>query len=120
MNPLTCMIAALAVGATASAAAGAGENPQPPAAAGRIEIIECAVYSPVHSGLRFDCADAARRVCDGAPDCELPIGMSLSNGTDIDPGADEKVKVRYACAGRERVQGPHLQDDHAAILLRCP
>ncbi len=89
-------------------------------AAGSIDVRECAVYSAQDPAKRFDCLDRARELCNGKPLCELPIGLALSGGRDIDPRSGKKVKIRLSCGQRVFVQGPHDQDEHATMILVCP
>ena len=53
--------------------------------------------------------------------CELPIGLVLSDGRDIDGNSAtwEKVRVTFRCGQIKRVNGPHDQNDHASALLAC-
>jgi hypothetical protein len=88
--------------------------------AGAIEVRECVVYSVQEPANRVDCLNRAREICNGKPLCELPIGLALSNGRDIDPRSGKKVKVRLSCGPHVFVQGPHDQDDHAMMILLCP
>lgn len=90
----------------------------PPPGSG-IAVMACSVYSERDHSDSHDCTSAARAQCDGQPNCELPIGLSLSGGKDIDEDSEKKVKIRYRCGEQERMQGPHYQNDHAAMILRC-
>jgi hypothetical protein len=98
-------------------AVGSGGTAQ--SAAGTIDVRECVVYSVQNPAQRFDCLDRARELCDGKPLCELPIGLALSGGRDIDPKAAKKVKVLLSCGAHPFVQGPHDQDEHATMILLC-
>jgi hypothetical protein len=95
--------------------------PQQPVRAVVIEIVECVVYPEDQPTRSVDCAAKARTVCNGATQCELPIGLALTDGRQIDSNARtwKKVRVRYRCDKAEHVNGPHTQDDHATMLLAC-
>ena len=84
-----------------------------------VAVTDCAVYSETDPARRYDCTQAARERCNGQDSCELPIGRSLSGGKDIDEASEKKVKLLYNCGGQERMQGPHYQNDHASMILRC-
>jgi hypothetical protein len=86
-----------------------------------LQITQCAVYSELDKSVQSDCADEARKVCAGLESCELPIGMNLTDGTDIDNNSKswELVKVEYSCGGKTRINGPHYQNDHATMTLSC-
>ncbi|HVW69016.1 MAG TPA: hypothetical protein VHB68_08570 [Steroidobacteraceae bacterium] len=116
------MTNAVAVMLSAAAIVGAGIGCSSGAAAAPVgmSIDTCVVYSARDPGRRFDCTAGARRLCNGKAMCELPIGEAVSDGQDIDPLSDKKVKVRLTCATRTFVEGPHDQDDHAAMILVCP
>jgi hypothetical protein len=95
--------------------------PQPPSQAPVIEIVDCVVYPEGEPSRTVDCAAKARPVCNGAASCELPIGLALTDGQQIDHDARtwKKVRVRYRCEKVEHINGPHNQDDHATMLLGC-
>lgn len=88
-----------------------------------LQITECSVYSEAEPSRSFDCTAKVQELCGQAQSqqCELPIGLSLTGGRDIDGdnGTWEKVRVRYKCGGAERINGPHHQNDHASIILSC-
>lgn len=96
---------------------------QQPPAEGGLEITECLVYSETDDAKRHDCTTKARELCKsiGRGNCELPIGLVLTGGNDIDGNRDtwEKVRVRFRCGRVERVNGPHHQNDHATMILAC-
>lgn len=84
-------------------------------------ITECVVYSKTDKTLTYNCTPAASKVCNGLGKCELPIGLALSGGKDLDNNPDnwKKVRVRYKCGGKEFTRGPHDQNDHASMILTC-
>ena len=86
-----------------------------------IEIVECVVYPEGEPSRTVDCAAKARAACNGAAACELPIGLSLTDGQQIDHDAKtwKKVRLRYRCEKVEHINGPHNQDDHATMLIGC-
>ena len=86
-----------------------------------IEIVECVVYPEGAPSRTVDCAAKARAVCNGTAMCELPIGLSLTDGQQIDhdPKTWKKVRLRYRCEKVEHINGPHNQDDHATMLIGC-
>lgn len=90
------------------------------ATVGAIDLRECVIYSAKEPAKRFDCLDRAREICNGKSLCELPIGLALSDGRDIDPRSGKKVRIRLRCGRRALVQGPHDQDEHATMILACP
>jgi hypothetical protein len=92
-----------------------------PAQTAVIEIVDCVVYPEGEPSRTVDCAAKARTACNGAATCELPIGLALTDGQQIDHDARtwKKVRVRYRCEKVEHINGPHNQDDHATMLLGC-
>lgn len=102
----------IAVGPTAFA------EEAPPVA---IEITGCAVWSELRGGIRHDCMDEARTICEGKGFCELPIGLNLTAGRDLDNDPDtwELVRVDYRCGAKALINGPHHQNDHATMTLAC-
>ena len=86
-----------------------------------IQITQCKVYSDRDSSLQHDCLEHAAKACNGKDSCELPIGMNLSDGKDLDNNDKtwERVKVEYSCAGKPHINGPHYQNDHATMSLSC-
>jgi hypothetical protein len=88
----------------------------------KVEVLECLVYSSVDASKRHDCTAKAREVCNGVgATCELPIGLALSDGKDLDGNAKtwEKVRVTFQCGPLKRVSGPHDQNEHAVAVLAC-
>jgi len=86
-----------------------------------LEISSCAVFSEHNEKLVHDCLTEARKSCPGPGTCELPIGMNLTAGKDIDanPETWELVKVTFTCKGIAHLNGPHYQNDHATMTLAC-
>ena len=86
-----------------------------------VEITRCAVWSEQQEGMRHDCSEEARKICSGRAFCELPIGLNLTGGRDLDSDPDtwELVRVDYSCAGKAHINGPHHQNDHATMTLSC-
>jgi hypothetical protein len=89
---------------------------------GGVRIEKCAVYSELDKSKVFDCAENARAACPEAAICELPIGMNLTNGRDLDDNEQtwELVKVEFSCGTRIKFNGPHYQNNHATMTLACP
>ena len=115
----TCVTAALAGAPAASAQTSAQPTPQAPS----VSITECTVFSESDANIRHDCTAVAKGLCAkaAANRCELPIGLVLTDGRDLDGNADtwEKVLVRYRCGSADRINGPHHQNDHASMILEC-
>lgn len=114
---------AIAIACLLSAPAHA-QQPAPPAppVAALIEILDCVVYSAADKTKRHDCTAKARELCRGAAGiCELPIGLALTAGRDLDGDRKtwEKVRINFRCGQTQRVHGPHDQNDHATALLEC-
>ena len=88
-----------------------------------LSITGCSVFSDRDKNLRHDCTAKAKSLCSSAAPnrCELPIGLALTDGRDLDgdPNTWEKVVVRYRCGTADRVNGPHDQNDHASMVLEC-
>jgi hypothetical protein len=109
----------------ASVACAADEPTAPAAPSSQVpapEIMQCVVYSDSDKSKQRDCLAQARSICvQKAPTCELPIGLGLTNNEQIDGDAKswKKVLVKYRCNQAERVNGPHIQDDHATMVLSC-
>lgn len=108
-------LSVMLLGTRTNAAGSEGAKSQPQT----INITHCVVYSERNKQLVSDCTAVARHACDGTAHCELPIGLSLTAGKDIDPKAWKKVRVDYTCGGRAEINGPHYQDDHASMVLGC-
>ena len=68
-----------------------------------IEIVECVVYPEGAPSRTVDCAAKARAVCNGTAMCELPIGLSLTAGQQIDHA-------------REQIDKGKRREDVAALL----
>jgi len=91
-----------------------------------IKITECVVFSVRDHSIQQDCTAVAAKLCDGLHKCELPIGLSLTGGRDIDPVGTpstrrmtKAVNVVYQCGGSSQKRGPNLQDENATLTLRC-
>lgn len=88
-----------------------------------LQVAECSVYSEGAPSRTYDCTATAQDQCakSQSQQCELPIGLSLTDGRDIDGNKAtwEKVRVRYRCGAEVRTNGPHHQNDHASIILSC-
>lgn len=88
-----------------------------------LQIAECSVYSEAAPSRTYDCTAKAQERCGKgqSQQCELPIGLSLTDGRDIDGNKAtwEKVRVRYKCGSAVRINGPHHQNEHASIILSC-
>ena len=88
-----------------------------------LTITECSVYSDTDKALHYDCTAKAKESCvaSAANRCELPIGLALTGGRDLDGNDDtwEKVVVHYRCGKADRINGPHHQNDHASMILEC-
>ncbi len=114
----TTLVLGCGLGPTAYA-----QDPQSQRAAPlNLEITECVVYSATDTTRRHDCTEKARELCrDNKGSCELPIGLVLSDGRDIDGNSAtwEKVRVAFRCGQVKRINGPHDQNDHASALLAC-
>jgi hypothetical protein len=105
---------------TAARAAETGSVPAPQAATP--EITACVVYSETDKSKQRDCLSQARASCAAkAATCELPIGLGLTNNEQLDGNAKswKKVLVHYRCNQTERINGPHIQDDHATMIISC-
>lgn len=96
-----------------------------PETAARIRLISCVVTSARDAGPRYDCMSEARSelaACNNATFCEIPIGVNLTNGKDIDPGTGflgKRVTIAYSCGTYSMQGGPYEQDDHATVVLDC-
>lgn len=90
-------------------------------AAKGLEITSCTVFSEQDKSISLDCASEARKSCAGPGTCELPIGLNLTAGKDLDgnPETWELVSVEFSCNGVARINGPHYQNDHATMTLAC-
>ena len=90
-------------------------------AAPGLEITSCTVFSEQDESLAHDCASEARKLCPGPGTCELPIGLNLTEGKDLDNNPDtwELVRVEFSCRDVARINGPHYQNDHATMTLAC-
>jgi hypothetical protein len=50
-----------------------------------IKVTACVVSSVRDKSIHQDCTSKASKLCDGTQYCELPIGVNLTDGRDIDP-----------------------------------
>jgi len=124
MNRLNCIptLGGLCAFLLVSTARPAESGPGGPSQAATPEITACVVYSDTDKSKQRDCLAQARASCSGkASTCELPIGLGLTNNEQLDGNAKswKKVLVHYRCNQTERVNGPHIQDDHATMIISC-
>jgi hypothetical protein len=86
-----------------------------------LEITSCTVFSELDKNITHDCVNEARKSCAGPGTCELPIGLNLTQGKDLDGNPDtwELVRVEFKCKGIAHINGPHYQNDHATMTLAC-
>lgn len=91
-----------------------------------IKVATCSVSSVRDKSIRFDCTPKAAEACDGKAKCELPIGVNLTDGRDIDPVGPLSVRrlgkvvaVTYKCGSTTARRGPYHQSDNATLLLDC-
>ena len=85
----------------------------------RIRISACSVYSTRDESRKVDCTAVAAKACDGQAICDLPIGVNLTDGRDIDSRSFKKAKVTYVCGQLVRTRGPYPQNDNATLTLTC-
>lgn len=115
-------IPVLALSYSSIAAADDDASAAAPASPATPEITGCVVYSESDRSKQRDCLAQARASCASqAATCELPIGLGLTNNEPIDGDAKawKKVLVHYRCNQIQRVNGPHIQDDHATMIISC-
>jgi hypothetical protein len=114
---LAMLVPALTVGFAVIAAAGEpAKGPPTP------EITQCVVYADSNQSKQRDCLSQARASCAAqSPTCELSIGLALTDNEQIDgdPKSWKKVVVHYRCNQSQRTNGPHIQDDHATMIISC-
>lgn len=90
-----------------------------------LEIKSCVVFSVKSPGKTYDCIREAKQAaesCKQMEHCEIPIGLNLTSGKDIDPGSGflgKQVKIIYVCGGGPTQGGPYQQDDHASLVIDC-
>lgn len=127
-NGLTTMIGVFAAGGLAVSGAHAqnpakeGTSPSAPVAQ-TIRISSCTVR-PANTALQvFDCTREAAKICNGNAECELNIGLNMTDGKDIDPAGGylgKSVIVKYDCGDNmSRQRGPYHQSNHASVILEC-
>lgn len=122
LKSLSPFIAMLALGYSSITAAADGARAAAPASPATPEITGCVVYSESDRTKQRDCLAQARASCASqAATCELPIGLGLTNNESMDGDAKawKKVLVHYRCNQSQRVNGPHIQDDHATMIISC-
>lgn len=91
-----------------------------------IKVTSCVVSSVRDKWIHHDCTGEASKSCDGTPRCELPIGLNLTDGRDIDPVGVPMVRrlgkvvtVEFQCGDTTERRGPNPQNDNATLLLAC-
>ena len=90
-----------------------------------IQITSCVVNTVKHAGGAYDCMAEAKKAlgtCSEAQACEIPIGLNLTSGRDLDPGSGflgKRVTILYVCGSEHMQAGPYEQDDHASLVLDC-
>ena len=90
-----------------------------------IRITSCVVSSVKHPDKTYDCLAEARKAlgtCSEPQACEIPIGLNLTSGKDLDPGSGflgKRVTILYVCGTEHMQGGPYQQDDHASLVLDC-
>lgn len=99
---------------------------QGPASNDTLKISSCIVASVRDKTIHQDCTSEAAKVCDGTARCELPIGLNLTDGKDIDPVGAPMVRrlgkvviVEFKCGKSAERRGPNPQDDNATLVLAC-
>jgi len=91
-----------------------------------IKVTSCIVSSVRDKSIQQDCTSEASKACDGMPRCELPIGLNLTDGKDIDPVGvpmarrlGKVVIVEFACGKAIEKRGPNPQNNNATLILAC-
>ena len=91
-----------------------------------VKITSCVVASVRDKTIHHDCTSEAAKVCDRTSRCELPIGLNLTEGRDIDPVGAPMVRrlskvviVEFKCGKSAEKRGPNPQDDNATLILAC-
>ena len=91
----------------------------------KVQITSCVVVSTRSPEKTYDCTTEARKaadVCKPTDECEIPIGLNLTSGKDVDPGSGflgKRVTITYTCGGGRQQGGPYHQDDHATLVMDC-
>jgi len=125
MRSLLPALAALLLGVTsAQAQVDAFVQNQGPAI--KIKVTSCVVSSVRDKAIRRDCTKSVSKLCDNTTRCELPIGLNLTDGEDIDPVGVPMVRrlgkvvtVVFQCGSTTEKRGPNLQNNNAALILAC-
>ena len=93
---------------------------------GIIKVTACTVASVRDKSIHQDCTGTASKVCDGNQRCELPIGLNLTDGKDIDPVGlpmtrrlGKVVIVEFQCGKTTQKRGPNPQNNNATLILAC-
>jgi hypothetical protein len=91
-----------------------------------IKVTACMVSSVRDKSIHQDCTNEASKSCNGKPRCELPIGLNLTEGKDIDPVGVPSVRrlgkmvtVQFQCGKAIEKRGPNPQNDNATLILAC-
>jgi len=84
-----------------------------------LHIEKCIVRADTDKTKTRDCTANAARICNGSSDCELPIGSNLTDGPWLPKGQTASVSVKFSCGGKVFARGPHAQNDHATLILKC-
>lgn len=91
-----------------------------------IKVTSCVVFSVRDNSIRQDCTSKASTLCDGSQYCELPIGLNLTDGRDIDPVGvpmvrrlGKNVDVEFQCGKTTEKRGPNPQNNNATLILSC-
>ena len=91
----------------------------------KIQITSCVVVSVKSSSNKYDCIEEAKKAlgtCSEPMSCEIPIGLNLTSGRDIEPSGgflSKMVTIMYMCGSAPMQGGPYQQDDHASLVLDC-
>ena len=91
-----------------------------------IKVTACVVSSVRDKSIHQDCTSKASKLCDGTQYCELPIGVNLTDGRDIDPVGVPMVRrlgkvvdVEFQCGKTTEKRGPNPQNNNATLILSC-
>jgi len=92
----------------------------------KIKVTSCVVSSVRDKSIQQDCTSTASKACDGMPWCELPIGLNLTDGKDIDPVGlpmtrrlGKVVIIQFECGKTAERRGPNPQNNNATLILAC-
>lgn len=93
---------------------------------GSIKVTSCVVSSVRDKSIHHDCTSKAATLCNGSQYCELPIGLNLTDGRDIDPVGvpmvrrlGKNVDVEFQCGKTTEKRGPNPQNNNATLILSC-